>query len=64
MVNVTFVKRPGGGTGTVTQGRSHSQIKMTPEVVEMITSAGIQIASIMVMGLVSIVLKQSLFPGN
>jgi uncharacterized radical SAM superfamily protein len=66
MININIVKKPALGTETnvIRQVGSHSKIKMTPEVVETLTSAGIQIVSILVMGLASIILKQSLFPAN
>ena len=63
MVNINIVKKPTMDTeaNMVRQRGSYSKIKMTPEVVDTLTAAGIQIVSIVVMGLVSIFLKKSLF---
>jgi|WetSurSiteA1Bulk_404760.scaffolds.fasta_scaffold479079_1 hypothetical protein len=61
MININIVKKPALDTETrvVTHRGSYSKIRMTPEVVDTLTAAGIQIVSILVTGLVSIFLNRS-----
>lgn len=44
------------------QRGSYFNYNISPEVVEMITNAGVQIVTLIVIGAVSVVLKQNLFP--